>query len=79
MKVEIDARETGLNIYKLREKAGMSITEMQNAFNFNTPQTIYKWQQGIRIPSVRHLMQLADLFGVSVEDILVVKEGCNGA
>lgn len=74
MNIEIDTRETGLRIYKLREQAGLSVNDLQNIFDFGTPQAIYKWQYGACLPSLSHLVNLARVFGVSVEDILVVKE-----
>ena len=41
------------------------------AFGFNSPQAIYKWQNGAALPTVDNLIVLAALFGVLIDDILV--------
>ena len=37
---------TGANIMNLRKAAGLSVHDLQMAFGFNSPQAIYKWQNG---------------------------------
>ena len=67
----IDMAKTGQNIVALRKQAGLSVKDLQNAFGFGTPQAIYKWQQGIALPTIDNLVMLAVLLGVKVDDILV--------
>ncbi len=67
----INMNQTGQNIIALRKKAGLSVHDLQIAFGFATPQAIYKWQQGIALPTVDNLVVLAALLGVKVDDILV--------
>ena len=43
-------------------------------FGFATPQAIYKWQQGISLPTVDNLVVLAAVFQVKIDDILVVDD-----
>ena len=68
----IDLVRTGINIARLRAAAGLSVKDLQTAFGFNTPQSIYKWQNGISLPTVDNLIILAALFNVTVDDILIV-------
>lgn len=68
----IDMAETGRNIVKLRESAGMSVRDLQEIFGFATPNAIYKWQKGLAMPTVDNLIILAAIFGVSVDDIIAV-------
>lgn len=68
----IDLAQTGANIAKLRKDAGLSVQDLQDAFGFNSPQAIYKWQKGASLPSVDNLVFLAKLLQVHVDDILVV-------
>ena len=68
----IDMAKTGQNIVALRKQAGLSVKDLQNAFGFGTPQAIYKWQQGIALPTIDNLVMLAVLLGVKVDDILVL-------
>ena len=48
----IDPVKTGDNITRLRKAAGLSVHDVQAAFGFNSPQAIYKWQNGTALPSV---------------------------
>ena len=64
---------TGLNISRLREEAGLSVKELQAKMELASPQAIYKWQHGETIPSVDNLIILADVLGVSMDEIIVWK------
>ena len=67
----IDLARTGANIVNLRKAAGLSVHDLQMVFGFNSPQAIYKWQNGAALPTVDNLIVLAALFGVLIDDILV--------
>ena len=67
----IDMVKTGQNIVTLRKKAGLSVKDLQDAFGFGTPQAIYKWQQGLALPTIDNLVVLATLLGVKLDDIIV--------
>ena len=68
----IDMVATGNNITRLREQAGMTVRDLQNVFGFATPQAIYKWQNGISMPTVDNLIVLSAVLNVTVEDIVVL-------
>ena len=42
----INMAGTGHNIRQLRKAAGITVSDLQKAFGFSTPQAIYKWQRG---------------------------------
>ena len=67
----IDLKMTGHNIAKLRKAAGLSVHDLQMVFGFNSPQAIYKWQNGAALPTVDNLIVLAALLHVLIDDILV--------
>ena len=67
-----DMVATGQNISMLRQKAGLSVKDLQDFFGFTTPQAIYKWQHGAAMPTIDNLVALAMIFGVSMDDIIVV-------
>ena len=69
--VSINMEATGKNIARLREENGLSVKDLQNIFGFATPQAIYKWQRGQALPTVDNLVLLAEIFHVSVDEILV--------
>ncbi len=70
----IDMRGTGLRITQLRKASGKSVRDLQDIFGFGTPQAIYKWQQGVALPSIDNLIILSVIFGVSIEDIIVLED-----
>ena len=70
----IDMVQTGKNIQYLRQKAGLSVKDLQQIFGFATPQAIYKWQHGAAMPTIDNLIVLAVVFGVTVDDIIVIQD-----
>lgn len=64
---------TGANIRAIRKQRGLSVKNLQDIFGFATPQAIYKWQQGVTLPTVDNLVVLASIFGVPMEKILVIE------
>ena len=68
----IDMIRTGQNIGRLRKQAGLSVRDLQDIFGFTTPQAIYKWQQGVALPTIDNLVVLAAVLQVRVDDILVI-------
>ncbi len=70
----IDLVKTGQNIRNLRVKAGLSVKDLQEIFGFSTPQALYKWQNGAALPTMDNMVVLAAVFGVKMDDILVVTD-----
>lgn len=71
----IDMAATGKNITRLRINAGLTVRALQAVFGFSTPQAIYKWQRGDAMPTLDNIVVLAAVFGVTVDTILVYKDG----
>ncbi len=68
----IDTIGTGRNIAVLRKNAGLTVADLQDIFGFTTPQAIYKWQRGTTLPTIDNLVVLAEVFGVTMDDIIVI-------
>ena len=68
----INTVATGQNINRMRIRAGMTVRDMQEVFGFATPQAIYKWTHGSAMPSIDNMVILAAMFGVAVDEIIVV-------
>lgn len=68
----INMVETGMNIVRMREAAGLTVKDLQDVFGFATPQAIYKWQRGSAMPTIDNLLVLAAIFGVTMDDIVVI-------
>lgn len=73
----IDMTKTGQNIIILRKQAGLSVRDIQEVFGFTTPQAIYKWQQGLALPTIDNLVVLAGLLGVTIDEIIVTDQDMN--
>ena len=73
----VNTAKTGLNIIKLRQGAGLTVRDLQKILGFTTPQAIYKWQQGLSLPTVDNLVVLAAVFNVTVDEIIAVDAGLN--
>ena len=70
----IDMAATGLRIGALRDAAGLTNKDLANALGFSTRNAVYKWLGGDALPSIDNLVILADLLGVGLDDILVVRK-----
>ena len=70
----IDVIATGQNIARLRNAAGMTVKDLQDVFGFANPQSIYKWQNGVCLPTLDNMVILAAVLQVGVDDIIVVQE-----
>ena len=73
----IDLTATGINITRMRIRAGLTVKDVQDVFGFATPQAIYKWQHGTALPTVDNLAILAVLFGVKIDDILIFQNNAS--
>ena len=67
----VNMTETGANITALRKSRNITVKHLQEVFGFNTPQAIFKWQRGETLPSIDNLVILAEVFGVTINEIVV--------
>ncbi len=72
--VQINMEATGNNIARMRKLKGITIRQIQEEMGFNTPQAIYKWQNGTTLPSLENLVVLAEMFETTISEIIVVKK-----
>ena len=61
----------GKNITRLRKMLNMTQSELAEKLNYSD-KSISKWEQGNGIPDVRILLQIAELFSVSLDDLVRV-------
>ena len=67
----INKKATGLKLYRLIEQSGMTFAEIAEHLDLQSPRVIYDWVNGKKMPSLENLYNLAELFNVNMEDILV--------
>mgnify|MGYP006082472421 CR=1 FL=1 len=71
-KKKVDKQATGLRLYHLIENSGYTREEIAFFLELNSPRVIYDWLNGTKLPSIEHLLNLAKLLKVHIEDILVI-------
>lgn len=68
----IDVKATGMNIKTIMKAKGFKVTDIQDKCGFNTPQAIFKWMRGDSVPTIDNMIIIADMFGVTIDQIIVV-------
>ena len=63
-------------IIRLRKKNGWSQEELAEKMNV-TDKAVSKWERDLAFPDVQTLPKLAELFGVSVDDLIKARTGEN--
>ena len=69
MELDTLAVTIGKNITRLRRIANLTQLELAEKLNYSD-KSVSKWEQGNGVPDVRILVQLADLFQVTVDDLV---------
>ena len=69
----VDIPATSRLLKELRNKNGYSVKQLQEIFGFATPQAIYKWQRGVALPTIDNLVVLAQVFGVTMDEIIATQ------
>ena len=75
---QIDVLATGARIKALAGEKGLKVTDIQRECGLGTPQTVFKWFRGATVPSIDNLVNLAGLFEVGLDDIVVYSEKGDG-
>lgn len=70
--MDINTKEVGLRIANCRKDIRYSQTELANKLNVS-PKTISKWEKGHGLPNIEILPNLAQIFNVSIDYLLLGK------
>ena len=70
-KTAIDMIETGKHLKKLAQRKGYRVKDIQQYWGLSCPQPVYRWYNGIILPSVDNLLRLSELYQVHMEELLV--------
>ncbi len=63
-------KQIGANIVSYRKRLGMTQARLADKLNYSD-KAVSKWERGESVPDVQTLIQLAELFDVTVNDLLV--------
>ena len=64
--------ETGRRLRKLMNWHGVTVREVQEEMELESPQAIYKWFRGTAMPTIDNLVILAAMLDVTLDEIVVV-------
>lgn len=71
---DVNLRNTGKILKKLRIKNNLSVRDLQEFFGFDYPNAIYDWEKGLKLPNLSNLIALSALYEVSIDEILLSDE-----
>lgn len=66
----IDKRGTAKRIRCLMERNCLKPADIQRYLGLTCVQTVYRWLEGVNIPTVDNLYALSQLFGVKMDDMI---------
>lgn len=72
-KAILDKVSTGLRISSLRAKAALTHEELADLLQLKSPRVIYDWESGMKVPNAENLYNLALIFNIKMEDLLVMR------
>lgn len=67
----IDINATGTNIRAIMRHAGKSVKDIQIACGFTSGNAVYKWINGVCMPTIDNMVIIAAVCGVTLDDIVV--------
>ncbi len=68
----LDRDSTCHRIKRLSDENGATIELLSEEMNVSK-QTVYSWFSGKKMPSIDHLIELADILNVSIDELIVTK------
>ena len=66
---------TGKKIRDEMRRRKMTVRDLQDALELDSPQSIYKWLRGESFPSLPNMLVLGELFQVPLETLLIREDG----
>ena len=66
----INKRETGINLRRIMDKRGITAKDVQQYLGLGCVQSVYRWLDGINMPTIDNLYALSELFQVPIDAIV---------
>ena len=73
LKPVLDLEATGTKIKTLMKQRGITPRQLQILLDFPYVQTVYNWYKGKNMPTIDNLVVLAQVLGVTMDDIVVTR------
>lgn len=68
----LDRDSTCRHIKRISDENGATIGLLSEEMNVSK-QTVYAWFSGKKLPSIDHLIELADILNISIDELIVTK------
>ncbi|SEP77722.1 Helix-turn-helix [Lachnospiraceae bacterium NE2001] len=72
--ITVNMQATGANIKNMMKTRNIKVKDVQAVCGFGTPQAIFKWMRGDTMPTIDNMIIIADMFGCTMDDIVVVNK-----
>ena len=66
----INKRETGVNLRRIMDMRGITAKDVQEYLGLGCVQSVYRWLDGINMPTIDNLYALSELFRVPIDAIV---------
>lgn len=66
----ISKKETGINLRRIMDMRGVTARDVQEYLNLGCVQSVYRWLDGVNMPTIDNLYALSELLQVPI-DVLV--------
>ncbi len=67
----IDKNRTGKRLKYLMQMKGLTPRDIQKYLSLSCVQTVYRWLEGINVPTIDNLYAQAGLFQVKIDEMVV--------
>ena len=66
----INKRETGVNLRRIMDMRGITPKDVQEYLGLGCVQSVYRWTDGINMPTIDNLYALSELLQVPIDAIV---------
>ena len=66
----IDKKATGINLRRIMDARGIEVKDVQKYLRLGCVQSVYRWLDGVSMPTVDHLYALSELLQVPIDTIV---------
>ena len=66
----INKKETGVNLRRIMDMRGVKPKDIQEYLGFGCVQSVYRWLDGVSMPTVDNLYALSELFKMPMDCIV---------
>lgn len=66
----IDKRATGINLRRIMDEQNISARDVQEYLGLGCVQSVYRWLDGVSMPTVDNLYAMSQLFHIPIDEMV---------